>query len=432
MKRYALVPDRIWNGVSDEVEADTSVIVDGEKIEAIIATNELPPDIERLFLDGCTLIPGLIDAHVHYCASMGSAYLAAGVTTVRDTGCDLDWILDQREKLAKDPKLGPTIVCCGFALDGPKGLWHHVCRPHADAEAIRESVREHVDRGVDAIKLYAFLSPEMYLAGSEEAHRLGMFVLAYNESVPAEDILEMGIDETEHQSGYRVAWRAATEEEDDALIDRFMQHNHVMDPTLVVWDRIGRVFDQSIFQDGRRKWVHPEYLMLWDRFPYRSQEPERRLRFQRAIPNLKRFLRRAHERGVTVAIGTDAPFLHLVPGFSLHDELLMYVDAGIRPVDALRSATSINAKVLGIDSKVGRTQAGFDADLTAIKGNPLDRMDDIGGIVLTVHKGAVLYPKELLETTLFSFDRPLDDPIVRDAREYVDRSAVINREGGDG
>ena len=426
MKRYALVPDRIWNGVSDEVEADRAVIVEGEKIEAVVTTHELAPDIERLCLDGCTLIPGLIDAHVHYCASMGSAYLAAGVTTVRDTGSDLDWILDQREKLAKDPKLGPTMVCCGFALDGPKAIWHHVVRSHANAEAIRESIREHVDRGVDAIKLYAFLSPEMYRAGTEEAHRLGMFVLAHNESVPAEDILDMGIDETEHQSGYRVAWRSATEEEDDVLIERLLAHDHVVDPTLVVWDRIGRVFDQSIYHDRRRKWVHPEYLKLWDRFPYRSVEPKKRLCFQIAMPNLKRFLRRAHEKGVTIAIGTDAPFLHLVPGFSMHDELLMYVDSGIRPVDALRSATSINAKVLGIDSKVGRTQTGFDADLTAIKGNPLQRMDDIRDVLLTVHKGAVLYPQDLLETTQFIFDQPLDDPIVRDAREYADRSAVID------
>ncbi len=75
MKRYALVPDRIWNGVSDEVEADRAVIVEGEKIEAVVTTHELASDIERLCLDGCTLIPGLIDAHVHYCASMGSAYL---------------------------------------------------------------------------------------------------------------------------------------------------------------------------------------------------------------------------------------------------------------------------------------------------------------------------------------------------------------------
>ncbi len=57
-----------------------------------------------------------------------SLYLAAGVTTVRDTGSDLDWILDQREKLAKDPKLGPTMVCCGFALDGPEGYMAS-CRP---------------------------------------------------------------------------------------------------------------------------------------------------------------------------------------------------------------------------------------------------------------------------------------------------------------
>ena len=425
MKRYALIPDRIWDGLSDAVEEGKAVVVDGEKVEMIVATGELPLDIETIQLDGCTLIPGLIDAHMHYCSEMGSAYLAAGVTTVRDTGSDLDWILDQRAENAKDPGRGPTIVCCGFALDGPKGLWHHMIRHHADAECLRESVREHVDRGVDAIKLYAFLDEEMYRAGTEEAHRLGMFVLAHIEYFPIEEALKIGIDETEHQSGYGAAWNSEKEEEDNALIEKLLECKHVMDPTLVVWDRFGRVFDQSFYHDERRKWVHPEYLSLWDRFPYRSVEPGKRLRFQRAMPNLKRFLGKAHAGGVTVAIGTDAPFIHLVPGFSLHDEIMMYVDLGIQPVDVLRSATSINARVLKVDSKVGRIAPGYDADFAAIKGNPLERMDDIGNVVLTVHKGRVLYPDDLLETTQSMFDRELDDPVTRDLRVYAERGEVI-------
>ena len=425
-KPYAIIPDRIWDGKCDTVQASRAVVVEGEKIAGVVPSGEIPSHAERIRLKGCTLIPGLIDAHVHYCAEMGPAYLAAGVTTVRDTGGELNWILEQRAENARELGRGPRIVCCGYALDGPRGLWQHMIRHHADAEEVRQSVREHVDRGVDAIKLYAFLDRAQYRAGVEEAHRLGMFVLAHIEFISVEEALEMGVDETEHQSGYGAAWKAATAEEDDTLIDRLLDHSHVMDPTLVVWDRFGRVLDRSFYHDRRREWVHPEYLRLWDRFPYRSVEPEKRMHYQRALPHLKRFLRRAHERGVTIAIGTDAPFIHLVPGFSLHDELSLYVDAGITPIDALRSATSVNAGVLGIDSSVGRIAPGLDADLAAVKGNPLERIDDVGNVVLTIRKGAMFKPADLLEATRAMFANDLDDPITRDLRVYAQRGEVID------
>ena len=423
---YALIPDRIWDGICDEVQTSHAVIVKGEKIAGVVPSGQIPPHVERIELGGCTLIPGLIDAHVHYCAEMGPAYLAAGVTTVRDTGAELTWILEQRSENARELCRGPRIVCCGYALDGPRGLWHHMIRHHSDAEEVRQSVREHVDRGVDAIKLYAFLDREQFRAGVEEAHRLGMFVLAHIEFFSVEEALEMGVDETEHQSGYGAAWKAASAEEEDALVDRLLDHSHVMDPTLVVWDRFGRALDRSFYHDRRRQWVHPEYLRLWDCFPYRSVEPEKRLHYQRALPNLKRFLRRAHDKGVTIAVGTDAPFIHLVPGFSLHDELSLYVDAGIEPVGALRSATSVNAKVLGIDTRTGRIAPGLHADMAAVKGNPTERIDDIGNVVLTVRQGAIFKPEDLLEYTRAMFANDLDDPITRDLRVYAERGEVID------
>ena len=139
-ERYALVPDRVWDGHADDLTLNAAVVVEGALIHSVVPTSELPSELRQVSLDGCTLIPGLLDAHVHYSPVMGPALLAGGVTTIRDTGNDLEWILDQRARHRNDPTLGPTILCCGHLHDGPEVYWKRIGRAHADADAVRESV----------------------------------------------------------------------------------------------------------------------------------------------------------------------------------------------------------------------------------------------------------------------------------------------------
>ena len=413
-ERYALVPDRIWDGDADDAAVNSSVVVECTLIQSIVPTSELPSDLRRVALDGCTLIPGLLDAHVHYSPVMGPAMLAGGVTTIRDVGNDLEWIIDQRALNREDPMLGPTILCCGHLHDGPTVYWPRMGRANATVDAVRESVRRHAAAGVDAIKLYDSLTPELLAAAVDEGHRHGKFVTAHLVKTSAEEAAPAGVDGIEHLSRCDVAWRDATEDEDDALIDILLKHDVALDPTLVVWDRLGRVMEHSFLHDRRRQWVHPTHLRIWDNYQNRFGPPAKRQRHQIALPHLKRFLRRAHERGVTISLGTDTPFPHLVPGFSVHDELAMYVDAGIAPVDALRSATTINARVLGIGSTAGRIGPGMVADLVAVTGNPLDRIDDVGNVAMVVRAGRVLDRTQLLKRAHASFDQELDDTITLD------------------
>ena len=421
MDHYALVADRIWDGLSDTTQERVAVIVKGAEIEAIAPLDHLPPHLPQLDLAGCTLIPGLIDAHVHYSAAMGPAFLAAGVTTVRDVGNDLDWILERQAWNAAHPARGPAVVCCGYLHEGPNPYWIRMARSHASAEDVRASIQYQVSRGVDQIKLYAGLGPELFNAGLEETHHLKKRALAHLGPVTAEDAARAGLDEIEHLSQCDVAWRSATEAEDDALVDVLLEHCVVLTPTLVVWDRLGRILDRSFHHDQRRQWVHPNHLDIWNRYLSRSGPPQERLRFQEPMPHMKRFLLRAHERGVTIALGSDTPFPHLVPGFSVHDELAMYFDAGIQPIDALRSATSVNARVLGIESRAGRIAPGLVADLVAVEGNPLQRIDDISNVVRTIHAGQAVEPQEMLGAVQSFFGQPLDDPVTNDLSDYVHR-----------
>ena len=421
MNHYALTAGGIWDGVSDSVCVGKAVVVKGTQIEAITPVECLPPELPQLSLAGCTLVPGLIDAHVHYGTAMGPAFLAAGVTTVRDVGNDLEWILEQRAWNAAHPTDGPTILCCGALHEGPNAYWKRIGRGHADIEQLRASIQHHVSRGVDQIKLYDSLTPEMFQAGLSEAQLVGKHVLAHLGQVTAEDAARAGLNEIEHLSQCAAAWKPATRGEDDDLIGLLLEDKVMLTPTLVVWDRLGRILDRSFHHDQRRRWAHPSHLEIWNRYLSRSAPPQERLRFQEAMPHLKRFTLRAQERGLAIALGTDTPFPHLVPGFSVHDELAMYVDAGIQPIDALRAATSVNARVLGLESRVGQIAAGLVADLVAIRGNPLECIDDISDVDQVIRAGHILEPDEMLGAVQSSFSRSPDDPITKDLSDYVHR-----------
>ena len=417
---YALAPDRVWDGVSDETRDGVAVVVKDRHIDAVLPVAEIPADMETAILPDCTLLPGLMDAHVHYSSVIGPAFLAAGVTTIRDVGNDLAWILGERERHAKDLSAGPAILCCGHLLDGPQVYWPQMGRAHAKPGEIAESVRRHAEAGVDQVKLYAGVEPPMLKAAVDAAHELGKFVVAHLQATTAEDAVRLGLDEFEHLAGCGVAWRAASEMEDDLMIDLLLERDVIIDPTLVVWDRLGRILDRPFHHDDRKSWVHPRHQDIWQRYLSRFGPPEQRWRYQGAMVHLKRFLRRAHQRGVTVALGTDTPFPHLVPGMSVHDELAMYTDAGIPAVDALRSATAINARVLGIDDRTGTIRPGLRADLVAVRGNPLERIEDIENVHCTVREGRRFEPSGLMEVHKSTFDSEPDGAVTRDLLDYVD------------
>ena len=102
----------------------------------------------------------------------------------------------------------------------------------------------------------------------------------------------------------------------------------------------------------------------------------------------------------------------------------MYVDAGLRPVDALRSATAVNAQVLGLEGQVGQIAPGFAADFVAIGGNPLARIDDISNVVCTVRSGHLFRAEALLPRLQATFDQTPADAITRDLLGYVNRESV--------
>ena len=426
---WALVPDAVWDGVAATSTPGQAVLIRGETIAAVLPAAELPERVDRVALPGCTAIPGLIDAHVHTTAAMGPAFLAAGVTTLRDTGNDLHWILGLRALHAEHPRAGPTILCCGHALDfddPPPPLWNHMVREHSTAAALRASVDEHVAAGCDQIKLYARLDKHMLAAAAGQAKTRGKFVLAhlggkdaFGEATMA-DAAAAGIDEFEHLVGLDTAWREADDDEIEAEVESLLESGLIIDPTLLVWHRYSGILDNALLYDGRRRWVHPGLLRTWSGFNWREDRfVANRHRLRGAMPRLQQFLQKAHARGVVVALGTDTPFPHQIPGFAVHDELALYVDAGLSPVEALRCATSTNAAVLGVADKIGRIASGFVADLSIVRGDPTTDIFAVGAVERVVHSGELMEPAALFAAAQRLFERDDGDPVSTDLRGRV-------------
>ena len=411
---WALAPDAVWDG--EQLLEGCAVLVEGERIAAVGPADEMPKGAAVERLDGCTLLPGLIDCHVHLADWMLPGFLAAGVTTVRDTGNRLDWILERRARTAADPASGPRILCCGPVLDGKKVNWPSIARSCCDEREATAAVEELAEAGVDAVKLYVNLTGGQIAAAVRRAGDLGLPVLAHLGSIDALAAAAAGVGEIEHLSGciHHVEdggrpdagsasrWAAA-----------FLEAGVVLCPTLVVWDRLSRVNDAIFYNDRRARWVHPAVRAAWRRFPHRTSDPAERLARQAAAVAMKRTLRRLHEEGCRIIAGSDAPWPGLVPGFSLHDELALMVDAGMPPRTALAAATSGAADALGLGGATGRIRPGLAADLLAVEGDPASDITALSEVRNVVRMGAPLDKDALAEAARAASDRAPSSPISR-------------------
>ena len=413
MDRFALAPAAIFDG--ERLRKAHAVVVEGERVVGVEAVGALPEGMEVRQLPGCTLLPGLIDCHVHLSDWMLPGFLAAGVTAVRDTGNDPAWILRRRERTKSDPMAGPDILCCGPLLDGESAFWPRIGRPHADPAAIRRSIDEMSERGVDAVKLYVHLTTEQIGAAATQADRRGLPLLAHlGPSVDLATAVSAGVREVQHLTGcvhHVEGWRTDTEAVTDSAAS-LAKAGVVQCPTLVVWDRLCRLNDAAFRHDRRHEWVHPEIAAVWQRFPHRTGDVTDRLDRQRSVNTMKRVLGALAAAGCTVVAGSDAPFPHLVPGFSLHDELSLLVDAGLEPAAALASATSVAADVLGLDD-AGRIRPGSVANMVAVGGDPLDDICVLSDVRLVLRRGQVVDFEALAANASRLFSRAPEDPFSR-------------------
>jgi imidazolonepropionase-like amidohydrolase len=364
------------------------VLVDGERIVAVQpAGAPAPADVPVTVLPGTTLLPGLVDAHVHLCGDDGpraldqlpeltagqvdrivatglQRQLAAGVTTVRDLG-DHDWAVVDRA-----PRTGPTVVAAGPPITTPGGHCWSMGGAARGAGALRAAVRERAERGAGVVKLMASggaLTPGTDMTACQftdaevravvdEAHRLGLPVTAHAYPLTAvRQVLAAGVDGIEHCLGMTDSgWGIPPD-----VTDRLARAGTAVCPTLGV---------------ARGTAPPPRIQELVERIGITEQA--------RAAEYA-----RLHRAGVTVVSGVDAGITPAKPHGILARAVASLVDGGMPAADALASATSVAARVCGLGGRTGRLAPGLLADLLLVDGDPVADPGALERVRLVVSRG---------------------------------------------
>jgi imidazolonepropionase-like amidohydrolase len=409
--RFALVGATLIDGNGGPPVRDATVVVERGRIIAAGGKAKVPDGFPRIDARGKTVLPGLWDMHAHYeQVEWGPIYLAAGVTTVRDVGNELEFIQSVRDAIESGHGIGPHLLLAGI-VDGSGPFALGVNRVDTPEQAVAEVKRYH-DAGFQQIKIYSSVKPEIVRAIAVEAHRLGMTVTWHvPQGMTAYDAVEAGMDQINHISNIRPIMVSlppakagagapsptldVTGPEATRALKFLAEHHTVVDPTVALYELFLHPVDRpaASFEPGILK-VAPELrsaLLHVGASAPDSARAQARLRELLAITGA------LHRAGVTVVAGTD----QTVPGHSLHRELELYVQAGFTPMEAIQSATVVPARVMHLDGEVGTIAAGKRADLLVVDGNPLEQFSDLRRIWLVVAGGRRYEPAPLWQSVGF-------------------------------
>ena len=373
--------------------ADRAVVITDGRVASIGPSGRaaVPEGATIVNAAGKTIIPGLWDMHAHFeQVEWGPIYLASGVTTVRDVGNELEFITSVRDAVASGKGIGPRMLLAGIVDGaGPNGMG---AIRAATAEEARQVVRRYHDAGFQQIKIYSSITLPVMRAITAEAHRLGMTVTGHvPEGINAFEAIAAGMDQINHAE-----YIAAVAYPDAGKIAATMKsHKTVLDPTLALYELLARPFTQPIdtFEPGFTHVARELATPLSGFGSPPEAAPLRRRRFEDYVA----IVGALHKAGVPIVAGTDQS----VPGFSLHREIELYVNAGFTPLEALQAATIVPARVMGNESDSGSIEVGKRGDIVILDASPLENIANTRKIYRVVTNGRVFDPSPLWQSVGF-------------------------------
>ncbi|MFC6689198.1 amidohydrolase family protein [Jhaorihella thermophila] len=413
-----------------------SVLIEGTEIAAVGPDLTAGDDVRHIDGEGGFLIPGLWDSHVHIFSSPTEPdtalplYLINGITGIRDMGA-LWPIADQQALQARietGDVLGPRLILSGAWVDASPGSWPGMFLADTPEEA-RAVVDRIAAEGWAAVKSYSMLDEATYLALAEAASEAGLPLVGHiPEQIPLDTAIRAGHDGMEHFG--RVTKACATREGEmvaeirdtlmhggdlQAVMARMAGHNRIV---LETWDEAlcDRVLSRMAaaglhvsptlvvadFYTGnwpapdapRMRMLPPEVRASWDRPDFRLQAltDDVRQLADSSIALDRRTFAMAHAAGVPILASSDASFAnpYLFHGFSLLDELDIYVAAGLTPREALYTATVAPPRFFGLADQDGTVGPGRRADLVLVDANPLEGLETLRNPRAVIVGGRVL------------------------------------------
>jgi len=441
-------------------KTDMTVFINGDRITDIRKTAKVRPAKGTQVIDatGKFLIPGLWDMHVHwFYAEYLPLFIANGVTGIRQM-----WGFPEhfqwREEITKGLLLGPRQVISGTPIDGPKPFYPGVISVRNSDEA-RQAIRRVKQSGADFIEAELRLPREAYFAIAEESRKLGIsFAGGVTSSVRAAEAAKAGQKSIEYlgdvssgilldcsnmeedlrkerekaEQGFSLrqsrtpsqleALRKQQElilESYDAgkaaaLFALFVENETWQCPTLTVQRSVSYMDDKNFTDDVRLKYMPKALREYWEpkNNPFiSSNTAEDWAMRKRVFAKKLELVKPMRQAGVKFIAGTDLANPYCFPGFSLHDELGLLVEAGLTPMEAVQAATYNATEFLGLRDSLGTVEVHKIADLVLLEASPLEDIGNTRRIVGVVVNGKY-YPKPALDKMLAKVEALANAPSI--------------------
>jgi imidazolonepropionase-like amidohydrolase len=419
------------------VRANQTVVVRGDTIISVADAGAETSVAEVVDGSGRYLIPGLWDMHVHLTyddvltPAMPGLFLSWGITSLRDTGGLLDEVGPVVEAMRAEGAIAPRVFFAGPLLDGERVVYDGDGRPeigisNPEVERARANVAALADGGVDFIKIYELVTPEVFDALVTAAEQRGLPIAAHVPlSMRARDVAPR-VNSMEHLRNVEMDCAAGADrllatrrallvenpEEPGATL-RARLHSLQRLPAIAAYDAglCGGALASmaSTLQVPTLRLnafpLHPsfasdEWLAAIAAAPSEIATGWRAAaEAWRVAPPVVdtvfaawslRLVGEMHRRGIAIGAGTDTPINYALPGYALHEELEMLVRAGLAPLEALRAATIRPAEFFGLDAEMGRIEPGMRADLVLLAADPLIDISNTRRIEAVVAAGRLL------------------------------------------
>jgi imidazolonepropionase-like amidohydrolase len=413
-----------------KIVTDSLVVIKGDTIQYAGPSQpfEKSADITVIDCSGKTLIPGLFDAHIHLggASTLGyipiddhrklSSFLYSGITSVFDLGAIQEWIFALREGEKKGDLLSPRIFAVGPLFTSPNGHGTEYgvdmsLTPTTEEEA-RQMAQKLIQAKPDLIKIiyekgskrFTSLSYELVETIIDEAHknhfRVVTHILTFEQ---AKDALRAGTDGLAHMVSDR--------EIDEGFLDEMKQKDIFCIPTLAMYESFSGgmlTIPKNLKGPLAKKGISREILTDLKQKKEMPGLKESLGTMKDALRFAKINAKKMHDKGIKLAVGTDAGNPAVFFGPSVHREMELLVEAGISPAEVLRAATINAAEILGQKERLGTIYKGKLADILVIEGNPLEDIRNTQNIFMVIKNGHIL-DREALARSINPPEKPSDE-----------------------
>ncbi len=391
-----------------KIRPNATIVTKENQIVDIIDKNNIDkyrfyrnhPNSTLIDLSGKYVIPGLFDMHAHVAGILKSSFnqtfseemlhrlLAYGITTIRNPGGPTNQSVDLKNNVNSKKIIGPQIFTAGRLLNSFAISVPFVEKKVNSVSDVKEEINNQAKAGVDFIKLYVGLTPDLVKEAVDKAHSLKLKVIGHLYLTSWTDAADDKIDSLTHGvpvNPYLLSpqnrktfmkdgggpfdhflWLELVDingKEINKMIGSLVKNNVYVDPTLSVYELM--VKDNPI--DGQNMWS--KVLQL---------------------------TKKMYDHGVKLLSGTDIPNFDLSAGKSLHHELELLSDAGIPTSDIIQIATKNGAEALGISNSTGTIEKGKQADMVVLLSNPIKSISNTKNIDMVINNGKIIDRANLL------------------------------------